>query len=230
MIKGGIIIKKILPVLLAAVILLGVFAAPAICGMINTVRHHIEYYGYTRDALMDGIEIPPMFSWYFSGVGHYNLSFFIPNESEEGYADDITFSLRADYGSWINETYILPPGYDQGYMEYEYLGSTATVPNGNQIVWDDIAFDEETEAYLEGGWFDQGIDEMFIDGIIYQDSHIIGYFVVKFTVLYDEEYGRHRGFDATMVGSATFPKVDGEYQDIRLECIEGIIAHLRNTA
>ena len=231
MTEGGIGMKRILCILLALIILLCVFAAPAISGMITTALHHIEYYGYTREALMPGIELPPMFSWNFSGVSHYILSFFIPSETGEGCADDITFSLRADYGTWMAEEYHLPtPEHPQGYTEYEYLGSTAIVPNGNQILWDDISFDEETGAYLEGDWFDQGNDEMFIDCIIYQDSHIIGFFVIKFTVIYHEEYGRQRAFSCTTVGSASFPKIAGEYQEIRPECIEGIIAYLRNTA
>ena len=228
MTEGGIAIKRILCILLALIILLCVFAAPAISGMITTALHHIEYYGYTREAL-NGVELPYPVVWgSYSAMSAFPVVLAIPHETGEGYADDITFSLHANCGSWMN----LEEGEAGFYYEGlpEYLGPTVTLPNGEGIYWDEVEFDPETGDYEHFFTMDRGIDEIWLDGIVYQDSHIIGFFVVKHTRIYHEEYGPTAGWNVAMVGSASFPKIAGEYQEIRLECIEGIIAHLHNTA
>lgn len=228
MTEGGIAIKRILCILLALIILLGIFAAPAISGMITTALHHIEYYGYTREAL-NGVELPyPDFFGSYNAMKAFPVVLAIPDETGDDYPDNVTFFLRANCGSWMN--------YSKGGANFyydslpEYLGPTVTLPNGEGIYWDDVALDPETGDYEHFITEVRGIDEIWLDGIVYQDSHIIGFFVVKHTRIYHEEYGPTVGWKVAMVGSASFPKVDGEYQEIRPECIEGIITHLRNTA
>ena len=205
-----------------------VLAAPAISGFITTALYHMEYYGYTRDALT-GVELPyPEVFGTYSAMAAFPVVLAIPDEAGEGYPNNITFSLRANHGAWMNYTDAGANFYYDGLPEY--LGPTATLPNGEGIYWDAIELNPETGKHADFFTDVQWFDEICLDGIVYQDSHIVGYFVVKLTRAYHEEYGPTLGWRVAMVGSASFPKVDGEYQDIRLECIEGIIAHLRNTA
>lgn len=225
--EGEVVLKKVMIILLlvalmiAATLVLWQFV-PLFGVSWEDMLLRMEFDGYVKESLMDGVECPYSL---FSIVGYSSMQGFpvileIPGESGE-IDTGISITIRADDGTWFQE---IDPKHT-----IKHLGSTVTVPNGGSVYWEHDIYDAVTQDWISAGSFwTSDRDTTFIDAVIRKDGQIIGYFVGRFQLLYHEEYGRTGDFVYEMVGSASFPKIDGEYQDINEECIEARIQMIKD--
>lgn len=85
---------------------------------------------------------------------------------------------------------------------------TVTVNNGDTVRWHE--FDQE--------WGYQYIELAYADIIVKVDDNIVGYAVVKIT-----KVDNTLSYDAEIIKSSTFPKVDGQYQKVTQKQVEAKI-------
>ena len=85
---------------------------------------------------------------------------------------------------------------------------TVTVNNGDTVRWHE--FDQEL------GY--QYIELAYADIIVKVDDNIVGYAVVKIT-----KVDNSLSYDAEIIKSSTFPKVDGQYQKVTQKQVEAKI-------
>ena len=85
---------------------------------------------------------------------------------------------------------------------------TVTVNNGDTVRWHE--FDQE--------WGYQDIELAYADIIVKVDDNIVGYAVVKIT-----KVDNTLSYDAEIIKSSTFPKVDGQYQKVTQKQVEAKI-------
>lgn len=150
------------------------------------------------------------------------------NMEEEGFCfEDITFQVTVNGGG----CYI---GENGGPSIYPGMSKTMpvqfSVPNNTTIFWSQY-YDAATGEYepFQGAY-------AYITIIIYENSHIVGYAVLRFHHLtyrevnaeFYEELGVpldlfSGSFQLEMLASVSFPKVDGEYQSITEEYVDACI-------
>ncbi len=156
--------------------------------------------------------------------------------SEDYQSDDIRFEVTVSGGSYwvgcddrISSTSIYP-GLSKP-MPVQF-----SVPNHTTIFWSMFYSAEQSDHIIYEG------DEVLTNIIIYDGDQIIGYTVLRFDRLtygeLDAAYYEQLGlpldelalaYRLELLASVSFPKVDGEYQDVTLEyvnaCMEKVCAN-----
>lgn len=137
---------------------------------------------------------------------------------------DIHFEVSVDGGGyWVgtNGGTSIYPGNSKK------LPSKFTIPNHTTIFW---------SQWYDAATGEQGFPNctvVYTKIVVYDGEQIIGYAVMRFDRLtyaelnadgYGEEYSNQYRLSA--LDSVSFPKVDGEYQNITLEYVEACIAKL----
>lgn len=152
------------------------------------------------ECVMDGIPVdPPGVSVYFS------------MEFQDFPAEQIEYDIQVDYGvysDWSNGDYV------------KMLHKSFTRSNNTWCVWDPY-FAGEKEGY-HAAFNSDKYDHVYTRIIIRCEDNIIGYAVIRFDRLYDEN-GPRTFFDPYLVSSVVFPKQNGEYQNISYEYVEDCI-------
>lgn len=150
--------------------------------------------------------------------------------SEDYQSDDIRFEVIVDGGVY----YVGSDGGTSIYPGYSKpMPAEFSVPNNTTIFWSMWYTAEQSEHIQYEG------EEVFTKIIIYDGDRIIGYTVLRFDRLtYGElnaEYYEQLGlpldelasaYRLELLASVSFPKVDGEYQDITLEYVNACIAEI----
>lgn len=227
-------LKKLFLVLLAVAVLLTATAAlwqfvPLFGISWEDIENRMEFASYHAEPLdtnLEGFRVPSSISF----GGNFNpglrICMGIQNTANTGYDDHITFTLNTEFGAWYNYSGMYDPNDPPPYENLpEYTKDSLTVPNGGTIWWVDSYCDPDTGEYIS--YMDVDYDINFIDIIIYEDTHIIGYAVYKQSPGYSGEEKLHGIYVAERVGGSFFPKIDGEYQNIRQECIEVRIEEIK---
>lgn len=151
--------------------------------------------------------------------------------TEDYSSEDISYIISGTVGSYADDT---RKGYTSDWF------STLEIKNNNTFRYD---LTYGVRAAKED-WNDQSFDRTFTKIVIYCQGHIIGYAVIQYDRLYTDEWAELRPemkphyenleqpapldvFYCTLIKSVTFPKVDGEYQDITQKyvdrCMEDVI-------
>ena len=153
-------------------------------------------------------------------------------EMEDFPSEEITFEVSTSCGEYISvrpDCFLLIP---------DFHAPTITTQNNSEIYWNysgDIHEQYNPELRLSTKF-----DIVFTRITVYCEGHIIGYAVfaldriysdeVKDDPLFDSIHSIHQGnyaldlFWVELVTSASFPKVDGEYQEITQEYVSECIA------
>ena len=152
--------------------------------------------------------------------------------SEDYQSDDIRFEVTVDGGVY----YVGRDGGTSIYPGYSKpMPAQFSVPNNTTIFWSMWYTAEQSEHIQYEG------EEVFTKIIVYDGDQIIGYTVLRFDRLtygeLDAAYYEQLGlppdelasaYRLELLASVSFPKVDGEYQDVTLEyvnaCIEKVCA------
>lgn len=153
--------------------------------------------------------------------------------SEHYQSDDIRFEVTVDGGVY----YVGRDGGTSIYPGYSKpMPAEFSVPNNTTIFWSMWYTAEQSEHIQYEG------EEVFTKIIVYDGNRIIGYAVLRFDRFtygeLDAEYYGQLGlpldefasaYRLELLASVSFPKVDGEYQNVTLEyvnaCIEKVCAN-----
>ena len=89
------------------------------------------------------------------------------------------------------------------------LGTEFSIQNNRTIYW-------QSFGGAASGMPTTKTKNIFVDVILYSDSHIVGYCVIEIL-----QYKDHHGdYCARLLASAFYPKVDGEFQDVAKEYVD----------
>lgn len=183
---------------------------------------------YTSVELTEGISVPesryiPLGLSIMPGI-----PVVLSVETEDFSSDQIIFNISATCGMYIATEGTHSESYTTLYKEF-------TCRNNDAIYWTIDSFDKTIE------FADEAYDHVFTSIIICYQEHIIGYAVVRFDRLYGKEFVELDPFFsdvyndddpvaayyAELVESVSFPKVNGEYQNVSEEyvnqCIQEIV-------
>lgn len=99
------------------------------------------------------------------------------------------------------------------------LPANFTLDNNSTIYWRCWYSQNETVIDFEG-------DHAYIDIIVYEQEHIIGYTVVKISRVYSDEYGKTYNFTASLMASVSFQTDAG--QDVTKEYVRNEIQEVKS--
>ena len=145
---------------------------------------------------------------------------------------DITLECSVSDGSLRHDPLPLDkdsPEYEKyhehlGYfhMLEAYLGNHCVTKNNYKLYWrpDTLVFDEEKYSYDYQHNFKDS--QAFLDIIIRADGQIVGYAVIEFYADLDRYVSiwGYEKFYARVLKTVSFPKVDGQYQNVSREYVE----------
>lgn len=189
-----------------------------------------ETNAIVQEELEAGIEINNTHYWPLVMNSYPGLPVFLSVATEDFPEDSITYEICVDYGEYL----------DWGNTGYSinHMGKAFSMPNDVGIYWslrgDDFSL-----------WETDELDVVYTTITILCEDHIVGYALLRF----DRAYGRdvlaaYPGADywignedqpahaywSNLIASVSFPKVDGQYQNVSQEyvddCIENIINSL----
>lgn len=171
--------------------------------------------------LEEGIILPPEYTWNNSislvcpATLGLPLTFSI---SEDVYLNmEITFEILVSGGDFESQDYLSKYidyflGLDDSVDSYDifkvrYFGGHSTISNNKTIYWRDMGhvFDD---ADREMHYVELELEQVFVDVIVRADDYIVGYAVIEIRNV--EEFT----YSTRMIKSASFPKVDGNYQKV----------------
>ena len=179
--------------------------------------------------LTEGIELPLSYNWApnINVVPGLPLNLSLDESGFEGM--NITFEVTVSDGSFRQKWPV-----DFSKSEYEaqkgkYLGTQFTVKNDHTIYWLPWVWKEnkaKKEFVLQDTYADYGA---YVDIIIRADDLIIGYAVVEIYAVNEilvtpEGYKIASPYSARILEIISFPKVDGEFQNVSESYVEGAIA------
>lgn len=128
---------------------------------------------------------------------------------ELSYPDEyVNFTVRTSDGVFRNNV--------NG--ESKFYGKEVELPNNSTIYWNNLSDNNENELLFN--------ITSYLDIIIRSNEHIVGYAVIKIYPI--TEFKQGHVYSAKMLKSVSFPKVDGEYQNISLDFIESEILNIKS--
>ena len=128
-----------------------------------------------------------------------------PEEGGDGYnsVPGYPFMLSLDEDIPVRWAINVNSGSLIGQNKTEYLGRECTVSDNQRIYWSQ--FEYRSDVIEEK-------NHIYIEAILYAESHIVGYCVIELHVI---TYGGNSR--AEILDSAYYPPQDGEYQNITME-------------
>ncbi len=146
-------------------------------------------------------------------IAGYTISFEPPVMEE-----NIIFSVTVDQGT-------LSMLSNSNGVETVTVGETGTINTDGRIVWRNV-------TYIDSSKFNyDDIDEAFIDIIVKEDNHIIGYAVVRVYITSIPSQVNSSTYMEVYTGeiliSSYFPKQNGEYQLIDDALITSLISKIK---
>lgn len=102
--------------------------------------------------------------------------------------------------------------------ESKFYGKEVELPNNSTIYWNNLSDYNQDELLFN--------ITAYLDIIIRANEHIVGYAVIKIYPV--TEFKQGHVYSAKMLKSVSFPKVDGEYQNISLDFIESEILNIKS--
>ena len=104
---------------------------------------------------------------------------------------------------------------------------------GTQIFPPNETFSTRTLGLWDGSyrfrWINlDGYAPAFMEIVLREEEHIVGYAVIKISPI--EDLGSELGYVSQLLRSVSFPKVDGQYQDISEEYVAEQIRRVKNDA
>lgn len=190
--------------------------------------------------LKEGVELPFEYYWCPAmsvGPSGVPLKFSL---SEEEYPDkSITFEIFLDGGSFLQPNpdfdwrdYINLPEWTEPDIPANFeLSGHFTVENNEVLYW-------QPRTYVKDPITNETIDSFLPDGpsfyadiIIRADDHIVGYAVVEFFQYDRKPYseGGIPSYSACVLVTASFPKVEGEYQNISTDYMSRLFEKIHET-
>ncbi len=198
-------------------------------GILAVAVHAAEQSPFTVDSPETVVPFSHRWGWPVNWAVGWPITLAIKDTCDT--SDNISFHVTVDAGGYyvgMNGGPSLYPGLLQT------LPAQFTVPNNTTIFWD-MTYDAASGQHVmyEG-------TVVYTNIIIYDGFHIVGYAVLQFNRLtyeelggtYFDDYDRPpdgltNTFQLEMLASVSFPKVNGEYQDVSLEyvnaCIDKVI-------
>lgn len=197
----------------------GIIAGP---GILAVAVHAAEQAPFTVDSPETVVPFSHRWSWPISWTAGWPITLAVKDAYDS--SDNISFHVTVDGGGYC-------VGYDGGdsllHGFYSQLPAQFTVPNHTTIFWD-LTYDAASgERFVYEG------TTVYTTIIVYDGSQIIGYSVLKFNRLTLGELGATNNTDSfsncyqfEMLDSVSFPKVNGEYQNITLEYVNACIKNV----
>ena len=205
----------------------GIVAGPGLL----TVRVYAEDSGdpseFVEYLLEEGVEVPDR-----AFIAMTNSYIGVPTnlsvETVDFPAEKISYQVSASAGVFANNDL---HGYTQDWF------STLTCENFSTFRWNLV-------NGAGADWYDEKYDCSFVKIVIYCENHIVGYAVIRYDRLYTDEWAKlnpemekhYAHLDApipvdiyycTLIKSVSFPKIDGEYQNVTKKyvttCLDNII-------
>lgn len=102
--------------------------------------------------------------------------------------------------------------------ESKFYGKEVELPNNSTIYWNNLSNNNENVLLFN--------ITSYLDIIIRSNEHIVGYAVIKIYPI--TEFKQGHVYSAKMLKSVSFPKVDGEHQNISLDFIESEILNIKS--
>lgn len=194
-------------------------------GILAVAVHASEQKPFSVDSPETVVPYSHRWHWPVNWAGGWPITLSVKDAYDS--SDNISFHVTVDGGGY----YV---GNDGGPSLYpgllDILPAQFTVPNNTTIFWD-MTYDAASGEYFlyEG-------TAVYTTIIVYDGSHIIGYTVLKFSRLTWGELGGDNNklsddslsnsYQFEMTDSVSFPKVNGEYQNITLEYVNACIKNV----
>lgn len=144
-----------------------------------------------------------------------NDSVILPREADWTMATNVVPGLPLELSypdEYVNFTVRTSEGVLRNIIngESQFVGKEVELPNNSTLYWNNLSDNKEAKILLN--------ITSYIDIIIYANEHIIGYAVIKIFPV--TEFTKGHVYSVKLLKSASFPQVDGEYQNITIDYIE----------
>lgn len=195
----------------------GVLKAYA-CDLENVEASELEQY-----ALLEGVENSYTSHWspYLDLISAgITMTFVVDNAELQKH--ELAVEVSTNYGTLRGHHYAEKywvEGDLEKSRENACFGQSGTVDNAEVVYWEgtDLWHSPQREKIISG----EG--RVFIDVIVYSEDHIVGYVVLE-AVLENPDLFM---FGLTLLESACFPMVDGQFQNVTKEYVDQQIAQVK---
>ena len=152
--------------------------------------------GFVTTVLEEGISVPTRDLSLAMG-SMPGLPVVLSLASEDFPEEDVSFEVSVDPGMYVT--------FDDN-NHLQMLPVPFTCKNNTHIYWNLFSGITGDSA--------KNCDHIYTNITIYYKEHIVGYAVLRFDQLYDNTGKAKSRYSAALVESVTFPKIDGEFQDV----------------
>lgn len=156
-----------------------------------------------NECVIDGVPMDPI-----------GISVYFDMDTEEFPTEEIIYNVKVERGMYFDYS---SGDYIQG------LGTEFTRQNPSFASWAPVYVtddDPNADNYPE-------YDHVYTEIIIYCESHIVGYTIMRFDRIYNE-FGATTNYDPYIVASVLFPKLNGEYQNIAKKYVDECIRTVKD--